>query len=774
MGAGSFAGDAPDLCPVCRQGSVQRFYRWTRSVDRAQPAQPTIAIPGPRTVHFAVSRIAPTPDTQRTTWRLNGRVIATGADQVDVTFGNLPVYELTFELIDESDFVRPDPPFSQYPHAKTSWTITNTAAKPDKDPLSVTLKARPLVFRDVNDGTVTAQVTGGRAPYTYQWSDGATVRDRTGLPAGTYTLRVTDSDFRAAQAHATIRRKAAYDPTIRSEYAADGWTLVADAANRRSLIQATWSNGTIGPQITKLPDGDYTCTLRHGENCVTRSVRLIKPKEPLAVKVERVIPVTGGANNGSVAVAISGGRGPCRLQWSDGVESAASERHFMPAGAYAVTVIDRNLTARTIKLTVGDHPLFLTPKLTFARGANGKVRVSGAPEGCKYLWFANDYPPYLPRFPHGVYTGTYTTPDGRTYPAEAYVIQNKGGLFIDADRKSRNDYGYWISARAFVDGRDAEAKTVEVQTRGEGTAPRALTVRDQGSGDATWSGKVADGKMTLSASGEDGGTFILLYDTHPRQADKPFCVGNEFAPPRAGNTYVALQDANTGAISNNRVGFAFASADDAPQARPADPKEVKSAKLLMWLDASDIDGDGQVDTHPPRRGAVMGWQGKAGGVDFSDFVYYMPNMQNGLGVASWKTIWLQSINKPVAGYQTIFMVREEHSFSSVGTAPWRELSKFIGVGEYGKRLMSRGIAENTPTIAVFVNGRKVNPLTAPMPTNFHVATYEFPEPVKKGFRRTDGHWEGKIAEVLVFDGKLSPAERAGIEAYLYRKWISGI
>jgi hypothetical protein len=75
---------------------------------------------------------------------------------------------------------------------------------------------------------------------------------------------------------------------------------------------------------------------------------------------------------------------------------------------------------------------------------------------------------------------------------------------------------------------------------------------------------------------------------------------------------------------------------------------------------------------------------------------------------------------------------------------------------------------------VYVNGRKVDPFRTPMPTDFYVATYEFPRQVPAGINRTDGHWEGRLAEVIVFDGKLSPAERAGVEEYLRTKWISAL
>ncbi len=43
------------------------------------------------------------------------------------------------------------------------------------------------------DGALYISVSGGTVPYTYQWSNGETTEDLTGLQAGTYTLIVTDS-----------------------------------------------------------------------------------------------------------------------------------------------------------------------------------------------------------------------------------------------------------------------------------------------------------------------------------------------------------------------------------------------------------------------------------------------------------------------------------------------------------------------------------------------------------------------------------------------------
>lgn len=46
----------------------------------------------------------------------------------------------------------------------------------------------------LSDGSIFANVTGGTPPYTYDWSDGQTTLDATGLSGGVYTLDVTDAN----------------------------------------------------------------------------------------------------------------------------------------------------------------------------------------------------------------------------------------------------------------------------------------------------------------------------------------------------------------------------------------------------------------------------------------------------------------------------------------------------------------------------------------------------------------------------------------------------
>ena len=71
--------------------------------------------------------------------------------------------------------------------------------------VNFTLVASGISSNGAADGSASASnPSGGTAPYTYEWSNGATTAAITGLGPGSYTVTVTDADGCTAEGTANM------------------------------------------------------------------------------------------------------------------------------------------------------------------------------------------------------------------------------------------------------------------------------------------------------------------------------------------------------------------------------------------------------------------------------------------------------------------------------------------------------------------------------------------------------------------------------------------
>lgn len=123
-------------------------------------------------------------------------------------------------------------------------------------------------------GTVSVTISGGTQPYNFQWSNGDTTEDLTGLPAGSYTGVVTD-------ANGCVLTTPALDitePATAVAVAVDGVRDEDCAGDNSGYIFITpsggtppytylWSNGSTDPDLNAIPGGSYSGTVTDANGC---------------------------------------------------------------------------------------------------------------------------------------------------------------------------------------------------------------------------------------------------------------------------------------------------------------------------------------------------------------------------------------------------------------------------------------------------------------------------------------------------------------------------
>jgi len=149
-----------------------------------------------------------------------------------------------------------------------------TVNEPDCSGFSVSVSGTNPSSVGNNDGTATANVSGGAPNYSYLWSPGGqTVATLDGLPAGVYCVTVTDAVGCTAAACDTLSDPscsgfsvsvAATDETAAG--ANDG-TASATPAGGASPVTYVWSNTSTGQNLANLPPGLYCVTATDANGC---------------------------------------------------------------------------------------------------------------------------------------------------------------------------------------------------------------------------------------------------------------------------------------------------------------------------------------------------------------------------------------------------------------------------------------------------------------------------------------------------------------------------
>lgn len=121
------------------------------------------------------------------------------------------------------------------------------------------------------DGELSSSASGGTAPYTFEWSNGATTSTASGLCAGTYSLTITDANACVSISQATLEEPdslvAAMDATSIPCMEACIGTIEADVYGGTAPYTYTWDDGQGNATAAGLCAGPHTLTVTDANGC---------------------------------------------------------------------------------------------------------------------------------------------------------------------------------------------------------------------------------------------------------------------------------------------------------------------------------------------------------------------------------------------------------------------------------------------------------------------------------------------------------------------------
>jgi len=208
-----------------------------------------------------------------------------------------------------------------------------------------------------SDGSVTLTITGGTSPYTFNWSNGATTQNLTGVSSGTYHVTVTDASGCTSTASACITQPSAICATITGTNITcnGGYNGAANlsVSGGSSPYSYHWSNNATTQNISGLCAGTYNVTITDAHGCtVTKQVCITQPSA-ITISMTGTNVTTQGGHDGSVSITVSGGSSPYTYHWSNG--ATTQNICNLIAGTYCVTVTDANNCTASNCVTITYH-----------------------------------------------------------------------------------------------------------------------------------------------------------------------------------------------------------------------------------------------------------------------------------------------------------------------------------------------------------------------------------------------------------------------------------
>ena len=289
--------------------------------------------------------------------------------------------------------------------------------------ISIAISKQDQSNYNVNNGSATANPSGGTPGYSYSWSNGTSNQTANNLAPGNYTVTVSDDNNCTAIENISIdpvdcNIDASTSHSDVSYLGANDGSATASATGGPTPYSYSWSNGSSGASINNLSPGNYTVTATAANGCFdTASFTIDEVSCSLNASAAHTDISYLASNDGTATASASGGPSPFSYSWSNG-SSNASINNLAP-GNYTVTITAANGCFDSETITIDEVNCALSASttqtnVTYFNSNNGTATAtaSGGPSPFSYSWSNGSSSASINNLAPGNYTVTVTAANG--------------------------------------------------------------------------------------------------------------------------------------------------------------------------------------------------------------------------------------------------------------------------------------------------------------------------------------------------------------------------
>ena len=242
-------------------------------------------------------------------------------------------------------------------------TAGTTVLQPTAIKLTATSTAAKC-FSSV-DGSVLVEASGGAGAYAYKWSTGATTPVVTGLPAGTYSIDVTDANGCLKTERVGVEQPSPLLLTTNATpvkcFGGNTGTAAVIATGSVGNYTYQWTNGASTPTVAGLIAGPYTVTVTDANNCRQQARVAITEPTRVQFSLRKTDVNCFGGQDGQLLLNASGGVGGYQIVLDGGSAQAfgTGGQHTvsgLKAATYTLAVVDANACRTDAQTVIIDQP----------------------------------------------------------------------------------------------------------------------------------------------------------------------------------------------------------------------------------------------------------------------------------------------------------------------------------------------------------------------------------------------------------------------------------